>query len=81
SDCRKNEIISQIKQDLYNNNINFDNTDGIRVDYGDAWWLIRISNTEDALVIRCEAKSQTRLMQVKHEIQQYLARRELICHF
>ncbi len=29
--------------------------DGVRVREGGGWWLLRASNTEDALTLRCEA--------------------------
>jgi len=35
--------------------------DGVRVQLGDGWWLLRASNTEDALVARCEAQSEVGL--------------------
>jgi phosphomannomutase len=31
--------------------------DGVRVKLGDGWWLLRASNTQNALVARCEARS------------------------
>jgi phosphomannomutase / phosphoglucomutase len=35
--------------------------DGARVDFGDGWGLVRASNTQPALVLRCEAASAERL--------------------
>jgi phosphomannomutase/phosphoglucomutase len=39
--------------------------DGIRVDFGDGWGLIRASNTQPALVLRFEASSTARLMAIR----------------
>ena len=39
--------------------------DGVRVQDGDGWWLLRASNTQDVLVARCEAPSDTGLQRLK----------------
>jgi len=39
--------------------------DGVRVDFGDAWGLVRASNTQPALVLRFEATTQARLDQIR----------------
>jgi phosphomannomutase/phosphoglucomutase len=39
--------------------------DGIRVDFGDAWGLIRASNTQPVLVLRFEAPNSSRLEEVR----------------
>ncbi|MEM0475815.1 MAG: hypothetical protein QW343_03400, partial [Candidatus Norongarragalinales archaeon] len=41
--------------------------DGVRVDFGDSWGLLRASNTEPLLSVRFEAKTHSRLKEV-HEI-------------
>lgn len=46
--------------------------DGARVDYGDGWGLIRASNTEAALVLRFEAKTDDRLKEIEGEMQGWL---------
>ncbi len=38
--------------------------DGARVDFGDAWGLVRASNTEPNLVVRFEAKTEERLAEI-----------------
>jgi phosphomannomutase / phosphoglucomutase len=35
--------------------------DGVRASFGDGWGLVRASNTQPALVVRCEAASEARL--------------------
>ncbi|MGH7626517.1 MAG: phosphomannomutase, partial [Gemmatimonadaceae bacterium] len=46
--------------------------DGARVDYGDGWGLIRASNTEPALVLRFEAKTDVRLKEIEGEMRGWL---------
>ena len=51
------KIIKQAKQ----NGIAYNDIDGIRIEDGDNWWLIRASNTENALVFRAEASNKKAL--------------------
>jgi phosphomannomutase/phosphoglucomutase len=39
--------------------------DGVRVNFGDGWGLVRASNTQPALVMRFEAKSPERLAEIR----------------
>jgi phosphoglucosamine mutase len=39
-------------------------TDGIRLDFGDAWLLVRASGTEPKLRLTAEAKTETRLREI-----------------
>jgi len=47
--------------------------DGMRLEFDDAWALLRASNTQPALVMRCEAESQERLDEVKALLNDWLA--------
>jgi phosphomannomutase/phosphoglucomutase len=38
--------------------------DGVRILFGDGWGLIRASNTQPALVLRCEARTPERLKEI-----------------
>ena len=40
--------------------------DGLRVDYDDGWGLLRASNTTSCLVMRFEAESKERLLEIKN---------------
>ena len=40
--------------------------DGLRVDFDDGWGLIRASNTTPKLVLRFEAKTPSRLEEIKN---------------
>jgi len=39
--------------------------DGIRVEFGDGWGLVRASNTQPVLVVRFEARSEKRLAEIR----------------
>ncbi len=47
--------------------------DGVRASFGDGWGLVRASNTQPALVMRCEAETVERLAEIRqiieHEIE------------
>ncbi|HKE19553.1 MAG TPA: phosphomannomutase/phosphoglucomutase [Kofleriaceae bacterium] len=42
--------------------------DGVRASFGDGWGLVRASNTQPALVLRCEAVDPARLSQIRSAI-------------
>jgi len=42
--------------------------DGVRINFGDGWGLIRASNTQPALVFRFEAKTRERLREIINEV-------------
>jgi len=46
--------------------------DGARVMFGDGWGLIRASNTEPALVLRFEARTEARLAEIEQEMETWL---------
>ena len=49
--------------------------DGVRIVYPDGWGLIRASNTQPAIVVRFEAKTQMHLDAIRREIAEWLAQR------
>lgn len=46
--------------------------DGVRVLYGDGWGLIRASNTQPVLVLRFEARTEERLLEIRGELEGWL---------
>ena len=48
--------------------------DGVRVEFGDGWGLVRASNTQPVLVVRFEAKSPERLEEISNLIMEPLKR-------
>jgi phosphomannomutase/phosphoglucomutase len=47
--------------------------DGVRVQFGDGWGLLRASNTGPVLVLRFEARSETELKRIRTEFADWLA--------
>ena len=47
--------------------------DGVRATFAGGWGLVRASNTQPALVMRCEAQSAARLAEIKAAIEAHLA--------
>ena len=39
--------------------------DGVRIDFGDGWGLVRASNTQPVLVTRFEANTEKRLLEIQ----------------
>ena len=48
--------------------------DGVRVQFGDGWGLVRASNTQPVLVVRFEARGKDRLRAISREVYDALAR-------
>ncbi len=72
-DSEKFKIIQKIKSYLAKLNIEFNDTDGVRVNDKNGWWLIRASNTQAILVARCEAKSESKLKNLKNSLAEILS--------
>lgn len=48
--------------------------DGARILFEDGWGLVRASNTQAALVLRAEARTPSRLEEIKRGLQEAIAR-------
>ena len=48
--------------------------DGIRVEFGDGWGLVRASNTQPVLVVRFEARTEARLAEIREIMMSALRR-------
>ncbi len=48
--------------------------DGIRVEFGDGWGLVRASNTQPVLVVRFEARTEARLAEIRDMMMSALRR-------
>lgn len=64
TDAAKFDIVESLKSD-FQRSYSVIAIDGVRVDFGDGWGLIRPSNTQPVLVLRFEAKTKARLEQIK----------------
>ena len=65
---KKFQIVKDIKIRLEANNARINDIDGVRVANDDGWWLVRASNTQPALVARCEASTETGLKKLMNDL-------------
>jgi phosphomannomutase/phosphoglucomutase len=63
SEERKFEIVEELKREFQGERVI--DIDGIRVEFGDGWGLVRASNTQPVLVVRFEAKTPERLEAIR----------------
>ncbi len=59
----KFDVVQKLVKD-FRKDYNVIDVDGARVEFGDAWGLVRASNTEPNLVVRFEAKTEERLAEI-----------------
>jgi phosphomannomutase len=64
-DTRKFGVIEEVAARLRQEGATVADIDGVRVMTEDGWWLLRASNTQAALVARCEATSEAGLERLK----------------
>jgi phosphomannomutase len=67
-DCaedRKFEVVREVAERLKTAGEKVSDTDGVRVNTPDGWWLLRASNTQAVLVARAEASSEAGLENLK----------------
>ncbi|MBC8242272.1 MAG: phosphomannomutase/phosphoglucomutase [Alphaproteobacteria bacterium] len=72
-DTRKFQVVEQVVADLRAQGVEFSDVDGARVSTADGWWLLRASNTQPVLVVRCEASDQAGLDRLKAAVTGALA--------
>ncbi len=65
---RKFAVVEEVGARLRAAGAEVNDIDGVRVSSKDGWWLLRASNTEPALVLRCEASDQAALDRLKAEV-------------
>lgn len=68
TDEEKFNIVKRIKRHYREKGYNLIDIDGVRVDFGDGWGLVRASNTQPVLVLRFEAKTEERLKVIQEEM-------------
>jgi phosphomannomutase len=64
-DSRKFAVIEEVAARLRAEGAKVSETDGVRVQTADGWWLLRASNTQAVLVARCEASTTAGLDRLK----------------
>lgn len=70
---RKVAAVEQVLAALRADGVAVNDTDGVRVDTPEGWWLLRPSNTEDVLVVRAEAADEGGLARLMAEVDARLA--------
>ena len=68
TDEEKFNIVDRIKNYYKKKGYSIIDIDGVRVDFGDGWGLVRASNTQPVLVLRFEAKTEERLKEIQEEM-------------
>ena len=72
----KFNVIKIVSENLRKENKNIIDIDGVRVLDDDGWWLLRASNTQPALVVRCESSSKNGLEKQKKNVLDQLKKTE-----
>jgi phosphomannomutase len=67
-DTRKFAVIEEVAARLLADRARVSETDGVRVQTDDGWWLLRASNTQAVLVARAEAASDAGLDRLKQAL-------------
>jgi phosphomannomutase len=68
SETRKFLVIDEVKDRLRQSGIAFSDVDGVRVMDKEGWWLLRASNTQAAIVARCESDSMEGLKKMRENL-------------
>lgn len=71
SEEKKFKIIDDLKQRLKEKGISFNSLDGLRVADSKGWWLVRASNTQNALIIRAEGDTEEELVRILAELKAF----------
>ena len=66
-DDEKFEVVRKVA-DRFRGKFPVVETDGVRVQFGDGWGLVRASNTQPVLVLRFEARTPKRLKEIAEEV-------------
>ncbi|MDR2158427.1 MAG: phosphomannomutase/phosphoglucomutase, partial [Holosporaceae bacterium] len=72
-ESKKFSIIDSLRNKLKREGANIVEIDGVRVSDAKGWWLLRASNTQNALSLRIESYSPEDMRELKKKIKNYLA--------
>ena len=72
-DNKKFDVINKVIERQKRSRKKIVNIDGVRVSEKDGWWLLRASNTQPAIVLRCESLSQEGLEFQKRAVENELS--------
>jgi len=71
-DDKKFGAVKKLQEELPKKYDNTNTLDGVRIDFGDAWVLMRASNTEPIVRLTVEAKTQERVDELAQEFSKVL---------
>lgn len=74
SDERKFDVVKGVTEHFREKGYNIIDVDGARVLFDGGWGLVRASNTGPELIVRCEAKTQEKLEEIKKALSEVLAK-------
>ena len=74
----KTWIIKHLRDALQHDDLTFDSTDGVRVNFPGGWWLLRASNTEEVLVGRVEGSSPEHRDTGHQQLMRYLQQAQMM---
>lgn len=72
SESEKFAIIDEVKNRVKQEKLSIVEIDGIRVSKDIGWWVLRASNTQNAISLRIESYSEENMDELKKEISTYL---------
>lgn len=64
---KKHELVKKYKEEIEPQCVSLIETDGVRAHFEDGWALVRVSNTQPAVTLRFEAKSEKNLNKIKQQ--------------
>ncbi len=71
-DERKFDLVEEAKAYFSNLGYKIIGIDGMRLEFGDSWALLRASNTQPALVLRFEAANDARMTEIRALVEGWL---------
>ncbi|MBE1236909.1 phosphomannomutase/phosphoglucomutase [Phaeovibrio sulfidiphilus] len=72
ADSRKWAVVERVRERLRAERADVSEIDGVRVRRPGGWWLLRVSNTQAALVARAEATDAATLDTIRNDLDAYL---------
>jgi len=72
-DERKFDLVEEAKTHFSNLGYEIIDVDGMRLEFGDGWALLRASNTQPSLVLRFEAPDESRMTEMRKLVEGWLA--------
>ncbi len=64
-DDKKFDVVAKVCQSFKDENLDVNDIDGARITFSDGWGLVRASNTTPVLVVRYEAETEARMLQIQ----------------